>query len=169
MAKHVPIWPACQTTVSPHSKKPMPEQAHVELRLPLCQEIRHHLANDAGKLEPVTRTRTGDPHPRMRRVPIDKEMAVRRVGVHADDSGAQWTVSIGEKLANEGPHGFHFLWPDFTRDGIRIDHLAFVMAGDFHTVAEIGKAVKESTRFALPDVNRAVLWLKLNRMFRLEP
>ena len=50
----------------------------------------------------------------MRPVPIDKEMPVWRVGVHAHCSGAQWAVGIGEELANDRPHRFHFLRPDFT-------------------------------------------------------
>ena len=144
------------------------EQAQIKPRLPIGQELRHYLAYDTGKLEPVTRTWTGNPHPRMRPVPIDKEMPVWRVGVHAHCSGAQWAVGIGEELANDRPHRFHFLRPDFTVDGIRIDHLALVMAGDFHTVAEIRKAVEELSRPVLPDVNRAVVWPKPHRMFRLE-
>src|SRR6266705_2724631 len=145
------------TTASPTQRstwlvKAIPEQAQIKLRLPCGNEIRYHLANDTGKLEPVTRTRTGDQHSRMRRVPIEKEMAVWRVGVHAHDSGAQWTVGMREKSTNDRPHCFDFLQPRFTVDGIRIDHLAFVMAGDLHTVAEIRKAVEESPRFVLPDV-----------------
>src|SRR6266566_1556924 len=123
---------------SARSVKTIPKQAQVKLRLPLGQEIRHHLAKDAGKFEPVSRTRTGDEHLRMRRVPINEEMTVRRVGVHAHYGGAQWTVGIGEKLANDRPHGFDFFRADFTVDRIWIDLLAFVMAGDLHTTAEIG-------------------------------
>src|SRR5262249_1517457 len=149
--------------------KAVSEQTQLIPRLPACQEIRHHLAHDTGKLEPVTRTWTDNPHPRMLRMPIDEEMAVRRVGVHAHGAGANRTVPIRNEPPADRPHRCHIRCPDVAVDGIRIDLIPFVMARDLHAAAEIGKAVKKPPRFVLPDVNWTAVRLKRHRMLRLEP
>src|SRR2546427_940608 len=139
------------------------------MRAAFAKQFAQDFPDDAGELEAVAGTRTGNEHLGMRRMPIDEEMMVRRVRVHANHCGTQWPVGARKKLSHDPAHGFDFVWRHVAVDGIGIDDLALVMAGDFHPIAEVWEAVKVSARVVFPDMNRTATRLKQRRVYRLEP
>ena len=145
------------------------KQAQIESRRCVRHQIRQHFANYAGEFETVARTRTGDQHLRVLRMPVNEEMMVGRVGVHADDRCPQIALPAGKELSYQSAHRCDFLWRHLATDGIGIDDLALVMTRDLHAVAQVGKTVEISARFVFPDVNRTAVGLKPGWILWLEP
>src|SRR5712671_4772196 len=68
---------------------PVLEQAQIKSRFAARDEIGQHFADGAREFKPVTGTGTGDPDVRGVGVPVDEEMVVGRIGVHANDRRTQ--------------------------------------------------------------------------------
>src|SRR5262245_23551437 len=133
----------------------MPKKTQVKTRFSLHEQFGHDFANRAGELEAVAGTWAGDEHLRMRRMPVDEEMFVGRVGVHAYDRRAQRAVSVGQKFAHDLAHPFNFGRHHLAVDRIRAGDFAFVMASDLYAFPQIREAVEVATRLVFPEVNRA--------------
>src|SRR5439155_7686526 len=119
--------------------------------------------------EAVAGTGTGDQHLPVLRMPVNEEMMIRRVRVHANDRRPQIAIRAGKELSYQSAHACDFLWRHRAVDGIGIDDLALVLTRDLHAVAQVGKTVKVSATLVFPDVNRAAVGLKPGWILRLEP
>src|SRR5262245_28109598 len=142
----------------------MPKKTQVKTRFSLHEQFGHDFANRAGEFETVAGTWTGDEHLRMRRMPVDEEMFVGRVGVHAHDCRAQRAVSVGQKFAHDLAHRFSFSRHDLAVDRIRAGGFAFVMSSDLYAFAQIRKAVEVVTWLVFPEVNRATRRIEVLRI-----
>src|SRR5262249_6278191 len=96
-----------------------PQSKHVD-RVPglaIAGQIREDLADDRRKLEAVPRARAGDHDVRMAGVPIDDEVSIRRVRVHAR-RGRQEIPVHGREVTLEDSPGL--------ADLVSVDHAADV-------------------------------------------
>ena len=104
--------------------------------------------------------RAGHQDLRMRRMVINNEMFVGRIGVHANHTGFQNAISVRQKSAQQRAHGFNLMLAHFPLDCFRVRTLSLMMHGHFYAIAQIGKAVEETMRRIFPDIDRAVFRLK---------
>src|SRR5437016_2457333 len=137
---HSFVTPAADSTKAPA------KHSQFKTRSPRDQQFGQNLPHDTGKFEPVTGARTGDQYLRNSRMPVYEKMAVRRVRVHANDSGAQRSVGVGKKLPYQRAHRFDLLRRHLPMDGVGRNSFALVMPGNLHPFAQVGKAIKVSPR-----------------------
>ena len=64
-------------------------------------EVRQHLADHAGELEPVTTEAAGDRHPLRGGMAVDHEVVVGRARVHAHRRGQHGTLRVGQVAAHD--------------------------------------------------------------------
>jgi len=146
------------------------EEAQIEGRGLMVEEGGGEFADHGGEFEAVARTGTGDQDLGVGRVMVEDKVFVGGIGVHADNGGFQGAVRRGQKTAEQFAHVFYFVFRHVAADGMGLGVFSLMMDGDLHAVAEVGKAVEKTVWIVFPDMNGAVLRLKLLMLrLRLKP
>ena len=103
-------------------------------------------------------------------MPIQNEMLVRRICIHANRGGAQSTVCRRQKPAQQISSGLRFIGSDLSIDQIGLCGLAFVMNADLYTIAQVRKPIEKTPVIVFADKDGQAIWLKeIGVCARLEP